>query len=242
MRSGRGRASHEAVETLPRRSCDNRNVDFILHPAEIRVLGSLLEKDITTPEYYPLTLNALVNACNQRSNRDPVVHYDEPAVTHALDSLKTKGFVTVVSGAGSRALKYAHRISDRLNLGRRELALLCELMLRGPQTLGELRMHAARMYDLSDLEEVQACLEGMMQRAMDPLVTRLPRRPGTKEERYAHLLAGEPEMTETSAPAPVSNAAPPSDRVARLETEVAALRADIDALKEQFEKFQKQFE
>lgn len=227
-------------------NCDNRGVDFILHLAEVRVLGSLLEKDITTPEYYPLTLNALVNACNQKSNREPIVHYDEPAVTHALDSLKTKGFVTVVSGAGSRVPKYAHRISDRLNLGRRELALLCELMVRGPQTVGELRTHAARMYDFSDLEEIEACLQGMMQRALDPLVTKLPRRPGTKGERYAHLLSGEPEITEppaaAPAPAAVSNAAPSPDRVSRLETEVSALRAEIDALKEQFEKFQKQFE
>jgi uncharacterized protein YceH (UPF0502 family) len=138
--------------------------------------------------------------------------------------------------------KYAHRISDRLNLGRRELALLCELMVRGPQTAGELRTHAARMYDFSDLEEVEACLEGMMQRAVDPLVTKLPRRPGTKEERYAHLLSGEPEITEIPAPAAVPNAAAPPDRVARLETEVSALRAEIDALKEQFERFQKQFE
>ncbi len=206
------------------------------------MLGSLLEKDITTPEYYPLTLNALVNACNQKSNRDPVVHYDEPAVTHALDSLKTKGFVTVVSGGGSRVPKYAHRISDRLNLGRRELALVCELMVRGPQTAGELRTHAARMYEFSDLEEVEACLEGMMQRAVDPLVTKLPRRPGTKEERYAHLLAGEPEVAEAPAPPAVSSAAPPSDRVSRLETEVSALRAEIDALKQQFDRFQKQFE
>jgi hypothetical protein len=222
---------------------DNKIVDFILHPAEVRVLGSLLEKDITTPEYYPLTLNALLNACNQKSNRDPMVSYDEPAVTHALDALKTKGFVTVVTGAGNRVPKYAHRISDRLNLGRRELALICELMVRGPQTLGELRTHAARMYDFSDLEEVETCLNGMMERAVDPLVTRLPRQSGTKEERYAHLLSGEPAPGAPSPSVPAPSASSSEiDRVSRLESEVSALRSEVQALKEQFEKFQKQFE
>jgi uncharacterized protein len=218
-------------------------VDFILRPAEVRVLGSLLEKDITTPEYYPLTLNALLNACNQKSNRDPMASYDEAAVTNALEALKARGFVTIVTGAGNRVPKYAHRISDRLNLGRRELALMCELMVRGPQTLGELRTHAARMYDFSDLDEVEACLNGMMERDGDPLVARLPRQPGTKEERYAHLLSGEPALV---APADVvvaaSSASSGTNRMSQLETEVAALRAEVHALKEQFERFQKQFE
>ena len=204
------------------------------------MLGSLLEKDITTPEYYPLTLNALVNACNQKSNRDPMVSYDEAAVTHALEALKAKGFVTSVTGAGNRVPKYAHRISDRLNLGRRELALICELMVRGAQTLGELRTHAARMYDFSDLEEVEACLNGMMERGGDPLVTRLPRQPGTKEERYAHLLSGEPAPDAPGITPPAAGAA--TDRVSRLESEVSALRAEVQALKERFEEFQKQFE
>jgi uncharacterized protein YceH (UPF0502 family) len=212
------------------------------------VLGSLLEKDITTPEYYPLTLNALLNACNQKSNRDPVVNYDDATVANAIDSLKTKGFVTTVTGAGNRVPKYAHRISDRLNLGRRELALVCELMVRGPQTVGELRTHAARMYEFSDLEEVEACLNGLMDRAIDPLVTRLPRAPGTKEERYAHLLSGQPLP---DVPADVPHAPPPEhrpassatlERVAQLEAEVQTLRSELDAFKQEFAVFRRQFE
>jgi uncharacterized protein YceH (UPF0502 family) len=224
-------------------------VDFILHPAEVRVLGSLLEKDITTPEYYPLTLNALVNACNQKSNRDPVVDYDDATVARAIDSLKTKGFVTTVTGAGNRVPKYAHRISDRLNLGRRELALLCELMLRGPQTLGELRSHAARMHDFSDLEEVQASVTAMMDRGVDPLVTRLPRTPGTKEDRYAHLLAGQPlpdvpaDVPHTHRPEEqITAPAPSHSRIEQLESEVAQLRSELDAFKQEFAMFRKQFE
>lgn len=219
-------------------------MDFILHPAEVRVLGSLLEKDITTPEYYPLTLNALVNACNQKSNRDPVVTYTEEAVTHAIETLKTKGFITTVSGANNRVPKYAHRISDRLNLGRRELAILCELMVRGPQTPGELRSRGARLYDFSDLEEVDAVLRGLMERTPDPLVTRLPHQPGTKEARYAHLLSGQPSPDAPADVPHVRSVPEPAngDRVERLEAEVTALRADVDALKQQFQEFRRQFE
>ena len=223
-------------------------MDFILHPAEVRVLGSLLEKDVTTPEYYPLTLNALLNACNQKSNRDPVVNYDDATVAHAIDSLKSKGFLTTVTGAGNRVPKYAHRISDRLNLGRRELALVCELMVRGPQTLGELRTHAARMYEFSDLEEVQSCLNGMMDRAVDPLVTRLPRIPGTKEERYAHLLSGQPlhdvpsDVPPAHSPEHRPAASPLHERIAQLEEGLESLRSELDAFKQEFASFRKQFD
>src|SRR6266849_8876574 len=132
-----------------------------LHPAEIRVLGALLEKDITTPEYYPLTLNALINACNQKSNRDPMVNYDEETVLQALTLLRNKGLALKVTGAGHRVEKYSHRLGESLNLGRRELALLCVLMLRGAQTVGELRGRTERMHDFADLDEVERCLESL---------------------------------------------------------------------------------
>lgn len=210
-------------------------MDIHLDAEEVRVLGSLLEKEITTPEYYPLSLNALLNACNQKSNRDPAVQFDEETVERALYLLREKGLALNITGAGSRVVKYGHRLSDKLNLGRRELALLCELMLRGPQTLGELRTRADRMHHFDDTTEVESVLDHMPE-----LVTRLPRRPGEKEARYAHLLSGEPEM---SAPSP-EHAAVPSrvDRIGELEAEVAQLRHEMDDLKQQFARFQKQFE
>jgi uncharacterized protein len=226
--------------TAPR--CQNRNVDFVLHPAEVRVLGSLLEKEITTPEYYPLTLNALVNACNQKSNRDPVVSYDEDTVSRAFENLRAKGFTTIITGGSNRVPKFAQRLSERLNLGRGELALMCELMLRGPQTVGELRGRASRMYDFSDLEQVEACLNGLAAREPDPLTVRLPHMAGTKEPRWAHLLSGEPE---TSAPAQADARQAPGrdpDRLALLETEVSALRSEVHDLKRQIEDFRRQFE
>ena len=217
-------------------------MDFILHPAELRVLGSLLEKDITTPEYYPLTLNALVAACNQKSNRDPVVNYDEDAVRTALDTLQTKGFTTVVTGGHNRVPKYAHRISDRLNLGRRELALLCELMVRGPQTVGELRNRGSRLYEFSDLEEVETCLRSMAERPADPLVVRLPHQPGTKEPRWMHLLGGEPDVAAVApAAGPISRVAE-DDRVGKLVEEVAELREEVRILKQAIDEFRRQFE
>jgi uncharacterized protein YceH (UPF0502 family) len=200
-----------------------------LDSVEARVLGALLEKEITTPEYYPLTLNALVNACNQKSNRDPVVGYDDEDVSNALESLKQKHLSAVLSaGSGSRVAKYSHRLSETLNLGRRESALVCELLLRGPQTLGELRSRAERMHRFQDIDEVEACLRTLMQRSPDPLVTELPRQPGTKEPRFAHLLSGEPEYAAPSEPArPVS-----ADRLATLEAEVSDLRDRVTHLEQ----------
>ena len=213
-------------------------MDFSLDADEVRVLGSLLEKEITTPEYYPLSLNALLNACNQKSNRDPVVHFEEETLERVLYTLRDKGLTVNITGAGSRVPKFGHRLSEKLNLGRRELAILCELMVRGPQKLGELRTRAERMHHFDDISEVETVLDRMPE-----LVTRLPRRPGEKEARYAQLLSGVPEMAP-SAPERVADpvAAPRSDRMAELEAEVARLRSEFEDLKQQFAGFQKQFE
>ncbi len=213
-------------------------MDFSLDADEVRVLGSLLEKEITTPEYYPLSLNALLNACNQKSNRDPMVHFDEETVERALYLLRDQGLALNITGAGSRVPKFGHRLSEKLNLGRRELAILCELMLRGPQTLGELRTRAERMHPFDDLAEVESVLD-----RMGELVAKLPRRPGEKETRYAHLLSGAP-APETSSPEPAAASSGPTrfDRIAELEAEVAELRRELEDLKQQFAGFQKQFE
>jgi uncharacterized protein YceH (UPF0502 family) len=210
-------------------------MDLMLHPTEVRVLGSLLEKEITTPEYYPMSLNALVNACNQKSNRDPVVQLNQDTVEQALELLRNKNLLLAVSGAGSRVPKYGHRISERLNLGRRELAILCELMLRGHQTLGELRNRADRMHKFGDLSEVESVIDRMPE-----LITKLPRRPGEKEARYAHLLSGPPEVSESTEEVLTMSA--PSDRVQELEAQLAELRNEVEDLKLQFAGFKRQFE
>src|SRR6202163_3466447 len=176
-------------------------MELVLTPVEVRVICSLLEKEVTTPEYYPLSLNALVNACNQKSNRDPVVDFDASTVEEALLSLRDKGLLLAITGAGSRVPKYAHRISEKLNLGRRELAILCELMLRGPQTLGELRTHCERLHPFDDLAEVEAVIERLPE-----LIVKLSRRPGEKEVRYAHLLSGTPVIPETAEGGPETRA------------------------------------
>jgi len=195
----------------------------------------MLEKETTTPEYYPLSLNALVNACNQKSNRDPVVQFDESTVEQALQSLRDKGLLLTKSGAGSRVVKYGHRISERLNLGRRELAILCELMLRGPQTLGELRSRCERMHRFDDVAELETVIERQPE-----LIVKLERRPGEKESRYAHLLSGPPAATDTEP-----EEMPPLarlDRIGALETEVAQMRSELENLKRQVEEFRRQFE
>jgi uncharacterized protein len=213
-------------------------MDLRLDADEIRVLGSLLEKEITTPEYYPLSLNALLNACNQKSNREPVVHFDEDTVERILYMLRDKGLLLNITGAGSRVPKYGHRLSEKLNLGRREMAILCELMVRGPQTLGELRTRAERMHHFDDLAEVESVLDRMPE-----LVARLPRRPGEKEARYAHLLSGPVAASDSAQEQAADSVAPPrSDRLTLLEAELAQLRRELDDLKQQFAGFQKQFE
>jgi uncharacterized protein YceH (UPF0502 family) len=214
------------------------DVDSFLDSADVRVLGALIEKEIATPEYYPLTLNALVNACNQKSNRDPVVEFDEPAVERALDGLRKKKLAATLSGAGIRVPKHRQLLSEGLNLGRRELALMCELMLRSPQTVGELHSRAERLHRFDGLEEVESCLQRLIERQPDPLVVRLPRQPGTKESRYAHLLSGEVSSVE----APPEPPRPRQDRFAALEAEISLLRREVEDLKRQFADFRKQFE
>lgn len=210
-------------------------MDFVLDPVETRVLGSLVEKDITTPEYYPLTLNALINACNQKSNREPAVSYDEDTVADAIDSLREKHLVGVLTGGSNRVPKYSHRLGERLNLGRRETAILCELMVRGPQTVGELKDRAGRMHRFSDIEEVESCLRGMAEYSGGPLVTQLARQPGRKEARYAHLLSGEAPADE---PATHESAAP---RVSGgMEARVSALESEVRELREQFARIQRE--
>lgn len=209
------------------------------------MLGSLAEKQVTTPDYYPLTMNALVHACNQISNRDPVVQYDERHVEEAVDSLRLKNLVYIFYGAESRVPKYKHMMREVLSLSPPELAALCVLMLRGPQTIGEVRGRTGRLYEFADLREADATLEGLAQRD-EPLVVKLPRQAGRKEARYAHLLSGQPvvdEEAEAQAPAAAPRArAGESERVARLEAEVERLSGELAEMRGQFEEFRKQFE
>jgi uncharacterized protein YceH (UPF0502 family) len=203
-----------------------------LSPSEVRVLGCLLEKDITTPEYYPLTLNALQNACNQKSSREPVVQYDEDTVSAALEALQNRGLVLRISGAGHRVEKYGHRLGEVLNLGRRELALLCVLMLRGAQTVGELRGRTERMHDFADMEEVERLLETLAAREPDPLVAPAAR------GRWVQLFGDTPP----EAPAAVPNATLPVAPKSALEARVEALELEVAEMRQQWESFRKQFE
>jgi uncharacterized protein len=200
-----------------------------LHPIEIRVLGALLEKDIATPEYYPLTVNSLQNACNQKSSREPVVSYDETTVQQALELLKNKGFAIRISGAGHRVEKYGHRLGEKLNLGRRELALLCVLMLRGPQTTGELRGRTERMHDFADVDEVERVLETLAS-LPEPLVARAPR------GRWVHLFSGQPDFAAETESVPIVASRPD------LEARIVTLEREIEDLKRKFDNFRHQFE
>jgi hypothetical protein len=218
-------------------------VNIVLNEVEARVLGALLEKEITTPDYYPLSLNSLVNACNQKSNRDPVVNLDEESVRDALRTLHDNSLARSVSAADSRVTKYEHRLQEAFNFDRREAALFCELLLRGPQTPGELRTRAERMHRFDDLSEAQSALQRLMNRE-PPLVKVLARQPGTKESRYMHLLSGDATPVGSTAgrevPAPVEREK--TDGLSRLSSEVAELRRDVADLKQQFAAFRKQFE
>jgi uncharacterized protein len=217
-----------------------------LSEIEARVLGALIEKEITTPEYYPLSLNALVNACNQKSNRDPAMNLDDDAVSEALRSLDKERLAGRADGMDNRVTKFEHRLQEAFNFDRRETAVLCELLLRGPQTPGELRGRAGRMHPFEDLVQVQSTLQRLMQRE-SPLVKILPRQPGTKESRYAHLLSGDVAIPTAPPPAERAPAAPEAldskaDRLARLENEVAALRKELAEMQRQLTSFRKQFE
>ena len=220
-----------------------------LNEVEARVLGALMEKEITTPDYYPLSLNALVNACNQKSNRDPVMSLDENSVRNALRGLDDNSLARSVSAADSRVTKYEHRLQEAFNFDRREAAIFCELLLRGPQTPGELRSRAERMHHFDDLGEVQSALQRLMSRE-PPLAKVLARQPGTKESRYSQLLsadaepAGSPVERELPSAARQQNteSANSGDKLFHLESELAELRRDIADLKQQFAAFRKQFE
>lgn len=211
-------------------------MDFQLDAVEARVLGALMEKEIATPEYYPLSLNALVNACNQKSNREPVVSYDDGIVETALEGLREKGLSTRITGRDVRVPKYGQRFTEKYNLGRREQALICLLLLRGPQTVGELRGRSDRLYQFDDLEAAEATLSRLSEMGF---VTKLARLPGSREARYAHLLCGEVDTAAVTdqAPAASSSAYGPSDRerIATLEREVAELKAAFDEFRQRFE-------
>jgi uncharacterized protein YceH (UPF0502 family) len=210
---------------------------------EIRVLGALIEKDSTTPEYYPLSLNALMNACNQKSNRDPVMQLDENMVRDALDGLLQHRLAGPAGGADSRVTKYEHRVQEVFNFTRGETAVLCVLLLRGAQTPGELRGRTERIHRFETLDDVQSALQKLMQR-QPPLAKVLPRQPGTKESRYGQLLGGDVAAPETvqSAPAAAGRDTGDGERIARLEEEVSSLRRELGELREQLERFRRQFE
>jgi uncharacterized protein YceH (UPF0502 family) len=219
----------------------------VLNAIEARVLGSLIEKQVATPDYYPLTLNALTNACNQLTNREPVVSYDEQHVLRALDSLREKRLATLYRGAESRVVKFKHTLTDVILLTPAEVAVMCVLLLRGPQTAGELRSRTERLFTFDNLPEIESTLATLAAREPHPLVARLPRQPGAKESRYAHLLCGPPETLPGAAEVPAAASpaaipAPEGDRVARLERELDALRLEVAELKRELAAFRKQFE
>jgi uncharacterized protein YceH (UPF0502 family) len=222
-------------------------VPLVLTPVEARVLGALIEKEITTPDYYPLSLNALVNACNQKSNRDPHMDLDDATVENSLRTLAEKNLAGRADNMDSRVTKYEHRLQEAFNFTRLETAILCELLLRGAQTPGELRSRAERMHHFDDLNEVLSTLRRLMEHD-PPLAAILPRQPGTKEQRYTHLFSGEvqpshPEPPPTpSAPAVTPSALTSSERLIQLEKEVSTLKSEIASLKQQLANFQKQFD
>jgi hypothetical protein len=219
---------------------------YALSAEEVRVLGALIEKETATPDYYPLTLNALVNACNQKSNRDPVVAYGERDVIRAINHLRDRGWCSEVHLSDSRVPKYEHDLTRALNLTLQERAALCVLLLRGPQTVGEIRGRTNRLYPFESLEEVEIALDELASRE-EPLVLKLPLQPGRKEARYAHLLAGEPDIVEPvqrviASPAQNLSESDQEKRINQLEAEVTALKETLAALREEFADFRSQFE
>ena len=221
-------------------------MEIQLTDAEVRVLGCLIEKQITTPDYYPLTLNALTAACNQKSNRDPVVDFDEKSVIRAVDGLRDKKLAWLRTAAGSRVAKYEHNFTEKFTLAPAEVAALCILMLRGPQTGGEIRGRTGRLHAFASIEEVDEVLQGLMSREAGPLVIKLPRQSGRKECRCTHLLAGEPDMQPEEVAPRVEDARAEveaeNERFAKLETETQALREELNALRQEFHTFRQQFD
>jgi uncharacterized protein YceH (UPF0502 family) len=224
-------------------------MDPVLNEVEARVIGALIEKKLTTPEYYPLSLNSLTTACNQKSNRDPVVDFDEKTVVRALDALKDRELARQLSGADMRVPRYYHRLDEVLSLSEKEVAILGELLLRGPQTVGELRGRANRMVPLADLTEAEGVLEGLAARESGPMVARLPRQPGRKESRWAQLLTGEPAIEATPEEEPEAKperatveVRAENERLAALEDQVASLEGEMAALRQQFQEFKEQFD
>ncbi len=220
-------------------------MELELNPIEERVLGCLIEKEMATPEYYPLTLNALTNACNQKSNRHPAMALDELTVEHTLYELRTNHKLAVEVGAsGSRVAKYRHNMSAHWNLSPAKMAILCELFIRGPQTPGDLRAHASRLHPLSDAREVEQILQGLANHPQGPFVMHLPREPGKRERRWAHLFAGDP--SEHIVADDAATATPPAamndDRIDLLENEIAKLRKELVELKSAFDAFKATFE
>ena len=220
-------------------------MNILLNEIEARVLGCLIEKAFTTPDYYPLTLNALTNACNQKSNRNPVMSLEETSVVRGLDDLRKKGLSEKILKADSRVPKYQHLFMSKFNLSRSQTAVLCELMLRGPQTGGEIRNRADRMSKFQDLDEVEKILSGLMEGDV-PMAVKFPRQPGQKERRYMHLLSGEPEIKEHEQPAGDESATikvrAENERIRKLEDELALLRNEFDELKRAFTDLKSQFE
>jgi len=212
-----------------------------LTETEARIVGALIEKQLTTPEYYPLTLNALVAACNQKTNREPVVSYSEQIVQKSLDDLREKNIVYVFYGSTSRVPKYKHILDKVYELEPPEIAVLCVLMLRGAQTLGELRERTGRLYEFSGLGETSETLDGLMRRD-EPLVVKLERQPGQKEVRYAHLLSGKVVVTYQPQEKSVSSSQAENERIANLESELENLRNEFNLFRQSFEDFKKQFE
>jgi uncharacterized protein YceH (UPF0502 family) len=212
-----------------------------LTEVEVRVLGSLIEKDITTPDYYPLSLNALVNACNQKNNREPVMTLEEDSVSHALATLQEKRLAGPGSGADSRVTKYEHRLQEVFNFDRREIAILCVLLLRGPQTPGELRSRTERMYRFEALDDIVSTLDRLGQR-QPPLAAILPRQPGTKESRYLQLFSGDAPLAELLPVRAPARSSPDNDRLGHLENEVLELKREVLEMQQELAAFRKQFE
>ena len=216
----------------------------ILTDAEVRVLGALVEKQVTTPEYYPLTLNALVQACNQKNNRNPVVTYSDETVADAIERLRAKNLAYVFYGSTSRVPKYKHMMAEIFDLSPPELAIMCVMMLRGHQTVGELRGRSERLYNFASLQEVEETLNSLAVKEPDSLVLKLPRQLGQKEIRYAHLLSGEIDLNHLSeiegSQTIVQHSKP--DRISALEEEIASLRAEVEMMRQEFAEFKKQFE